>query len=103
MSRQLRLGYKRKIHPVVYANDDFSEPACLPLPTETVSDPPLAPLPDNPCPMVSTGLAMMNQFLSSSLSPGTVTEYQVCLLILTGREKTSNERGWEKFQLETYE
>ena len=83
----LKLGYARKPHPIVYADD---EPEITPLADHSV-EPPLVTGPVQPSPipilpgtssaLVDQGFDLMKQFLETSLSTGTITEYQVIDLL----------------------
>lgn len=83
MSRFLRMGYRPKPHPVVYA-DDSESPALVPTPehpslpivatAEHSRASPSGAMSED----VAHGFDLMGQFLATSLSSSTLTEYQVC-------------------------
>ena len=83
MSRLLQLGYRRKIHPAVYADDLPESSNPLPKPDQLTSsdrmpNPEALPTGESSSSTVNSGLALMQEFLENSLSPSTITEYQVC-------------------------
>lgn len=97
MSRMLRLGYRRKPHPVAYVGDEdecfapvesaispeSSSGLALEIPAVPMSSPDCPPLPQPTSSVVQEGLNLMQQLLDTSLSPGTITQYQVCSMLYT--------------------
>ena len=97
MSRMLRLGYRRKPHPVAYVGDEdecvvpvesaippvSSSGLAFELPAVPISSPDCPSLPQQNSSVVQEGLDFMQQLLDTSLSPGTITQYQVCNMLYT--------------------